>query len=116
MAYSIDFRKRAIEYMDEGHTGKELHEAFKIYPSTVNDWRKLLKETGSLEPQYPEERNGKIDLQRLEQEIERNPDITLSELGLIFGCRKQSVHVAEKKLKITYKKKHSHTASNQKKR
>jgi transposase len=102
--YSKDFRKRAIEYMNEGHSQKELYEAFKIYPSTVNDWRKLLAETGELTPQYPKTRKGKIDLQRLEQEIERNPDATLSELALIFDCKKQSVHVAEKKLKITYKK------------
>ena len=111
--YSIDFRKRAIAYMDEGHTGKELYEAFKIYPSTVNDWRKLLRETGSLEPQYPKEKKGKIDKKRLEQELERNPDMTLPELGKIFGCRKQSVHTALKKLKITYKKKRSPTQSNQ---
>ena len=104
MAYSKDFRLRAIAYMDEGHTGKELYEAFKIYPSTLNDWRKLLRETGSLEPQYPETREGKIDLQKLKQEIERKPDLTLSELGLIFNCKKQSVHTALKKLKITYKK------------
>jgi transposase len=102
--YSIDFRKRAIGYMDEGHSQKELYEAFKIYPSTVNDWRKLLKETGSLEPQYAETRKGKIDLKKLEQEIERKPDITLAELSLIFDCRPQSVHTAQKKLKITYKK------------
>jgi transposase len=102
--YSIDFRKRAIEYMDARHTGKELYEAFKIYPSTVNDWRKLLKETGELKPQYPKTRKGKIDLKKLEQEIKKKPDITLSELALIFNCKKQSVHAAEKKLKITYKK------------
>ena len=102
--YSIDYRKRAIEYMDEGHSQKELYEAFKIYPSTVNDWRKLLKETGELRPQYPKTRKGKIDLKKLEQEIERKPDITLAELALIFDCRAQSVHTAQKKLKITYKK------------
>ena len=90
--------------MDEGHTGKELYEAFKIYPSTLNGWRKLLRETGSLEPKYPETREGKIDLQKLEQELKRKPDLTLSELALIFNCKKQSVHTALKKLKITYKK------------
>jgi len=35
MAYSIDFRKRAVEFMDEGHTEKELYAAFKIWPSIV---------------------------------------------------------------------------------
>ena len=31
MAYSIDYRKRAVEYKDSGHTFKELKEAFKIF-------------------------------------------------------------------------------------
>jgi transposase len=104
MAYSKDYRKRAIEYKNEGHTGKEMYEAFKIYPSTVNRWEKLLAESGSLGTQYPKNRVRKIDLKKLEQEVERKPEATLSELAKIFGCKKQSVHSALKKLKITYKK------------
>ena len=112
MAYSVDFRKRAIEYMSEGHTGKELYAAFKIYPSEVNKWRVLLERTGSLEPQYPRTRKGKIDIKRLEQELERKPDLTLPELARIFGCTKQSVAVALKKAGITRKKRHSDTRKN----
>jgi transposase len=74
MAYSVDFRKRAIAYMDEGHTGKELYAAFKIYPSEIKNWRKLLEEKGSLEPQYPETRVQKIDLEELEKALEEKPD------------------------------------------
>jgi len=99
--------------MNEGHSQKELYEAFKIYPSTLNDWRKLLAETGSLEPQYAKEKKGKIDLKKLEAELERKPDLTLPELAKIFGCKKQSIHAALKKVKITRKKKHSRTKSNQ---
>ena len=104
MAYSVDFRKRAIAFMDEGHTGKQLYEAFKIWPSEVNKWRKLLETTGSLEPQYPETRDGKIDLQKLEQALERKPDAYLSELAKEFNCTKQAVFYALKRLKISLKK------------
>jgi transposase len=104
MAYSIDFRKRVIEFMDEGHTGKELYAAFKIYQSTVNNWRTLLEKTGSLEPQYLKTREGKINLEKLKQELERKPDLTLPELAKIFNCTKQSIDAACKKLKITRKK------------
>jgi len=104
MAYSIDFRDRAIEYWNAGHSKEELYEAFKIYPSRVNDWKKLLRETGSLKPQYRKTRKGKIDLEKLEQALERRPDATLSELAKQFDCTKQSIHVALKKLKITLKK------------
>lgn len=104
MAYSKDFRKKAIEYMDKGHTQKELKEAFGIYPSEVSKWRKLIAETGSLEPQYRKTRVRKIDMAKLEQEMERKPDLTLSELAVIFNCTKQAVFCALKRMKITYKK------------
>lgn len=113
MAYSEDFRKRAIEYMDEGHTYEELYEAFKIYPSRVSEWRKLLKETGGLKPQYRETRSSKIDMRKLEQALERKPDAYLSELGAIFGCTEQAIFYALKRLKVTVKKNNIHTPKNQ---
>ena len=42
MAYSNDYRKRAVEYKDSGHTFKELAEAFKIPPITYYDWKEKL--------------------------------------------------------------------------
>jgi transposase len=105
MAYSIDFRERAIAFMDAGHTYKELYEVFKIYPATIEDWRKLLKETGSLEPQYDKrDSSRKIDLSKLEQAIEEKPDAYLDELAKQFGCTKQAIFYAQKRLAITYKK------------
>jgi transposase len=74
MAYSIDFRRKAIEYWESGHTKEELYEAFGIYPSRVYMWRKLEKETGALKPQYPKTRLSKINLQELEVAVERKPD------------------------------------------
>jgi transposase len=110
MAYSLDFRRRAMAYMDEGHTYKELYEAFKIYPSTIEAWRKLLAETGSLEPQYSNRKSPrKIDLEKLREAVKEKPDAYLWELALQFGCTKQAIFTALKKLNITYKKKRSHT-------
>jgi transposase len=116
MAYSLDFRKRAIAYMDEGHTYKELYEAFKIYPSNIHAWRKLLAETGSLEPQYSgRDSSRKIDLEKLREAVKEKPDAYLWELALQFGCTKQAIFTALKKLDITYKKKRSHTPKRAKK-
>ena len=109
MAYSIDFRERALEYMDEGHTYKELYEAFKIYPSAISKWRKLLEETGSLKPQYRETRSRKIDKEKLSRAAEEKPDAYLSELAKPFGCTEQAVFYALKKMKITVKKNSIHT-------
>lgn len=112
MAYSIDFRKAAINFMDNGHTEKELLEVFGIYASNVNRWRKLQEQTNSLTPRYKKTRKRKIDLEILEQAVERKPDITLSELAKMFNCREQSVDAALKKAKITRKKRLSHIPKN----
>lgn len=115
MAYSVDFRKRALDFMDEGHTNAELYEAFKIYPSTIEDWRKLLEETGSLKPQYRKTRIRKIDKEKLTAAVKEKPDAYLHELAEPFGCTKQAVSYALEKLDITYKKKPLLTRKNQKK-
>ena len=112
MAYSIDFRKRAIAYMDEGHTYKELYEAFKIYPSAIAEWRRLQAETGSLQPQYRETRSRKIDKDELRRAVEERPDAYLSEPAEPFGCTEQAVFHALKKMKITVKKNSIHTLKN----
>jgi transposase len=109
MAYSKDFRKRAVEYMNKGHTKEELYETFGIYPSRITAWRKLLRETGSLKPQYRKTRKRKIDLQKLAEAIERKPDAYLSEIAALFDCTEPAVFYALKKLKITGKKNSSHT-------
>jgi len=114
MAYSIDFRRKAIEYMDKGHTKEELYDAFGIYPSRIAEWRKLQQETGSLSTQYRKTRKRKIDLAELERALERKPDATLAELAEPFGCTEQAIHYALERLKITVKKRLLHTKSNAK--
>ena len=91
--------------MDEGRTYKELHEAFRIHPSAIESWRRLLRETGSLKPQCKNRKgSGKIDAERLQKAVEEKPDAYLKELAAEFGCSKQAVFYALKKLKITRKK------------
>ena len=103
MAYSIDFRKAAIKFWDAGHTKGELYEVFGVYQSRINDWKKLLKTTGSLEPQYRETRESKIDLEILEEAVERKPDATLAELAKIFDCTEQAIFYALKRANLTLK-------------
>ena len=112
MAYSIDFRKAAIEYMEKGHSKEELYEAFGIYPSRITSWRKLLKETGSLEPQYKETRERKIDLIELTKAVERKPDATLAELAKLFNCTNVAIFYALERAKLPLKKNSSHTQNN----
>ena len=112
MGYSVDFRKAAIEYWEKGHSKAELYEAFGIYPSRINAWKKLLRETGSLEPQYKETRKRKIDIGKLTAAIERKPDATLAELAKIFDCTEVAIFYALQRAKLPLKKNSSHTQNN----
>jgi len=112
MAYSIDFRRAALEYMEKGHSKEELKEAFGIYPSRINEWKQLQKETGSLEPQYKETRKSKIDMEELAAAVERKPDATLAELAMEFGCTESGIYYALKRAKLPLKKNSSDTRNN----
>ena len=104
MAYSVDFRRAAIEYWQKGHSKEELYEAFKIHPSRVYEWLRHEEKTGSLKPSYPKTRIRKIDLEKLRQAVERKPDAYLYELAKQFDCTEQAIFYALKRLEITVKK------------
>ena len=53
MAYSIDYRKRAVEYYHEGNTQAEVKAVFKIVPSTLRDWEARLKIISETKNKYP---------------------------------------------------------------
>jgi len=112
MAYSKDYRRAAMEYWEKGHTKEELYEVFGIYPSRIIAWKKLLKETGSLEPQYKETRKSKIDMEKLTAAVERKPDATLAELAKIFSCTDSAICHALKRAKLPLKKNSSYTQNN----
>ena len=109
MSYSKDFRKAAVEYKEQGHTFRQLKEAYKISPQRYYEWKKLMGETGSYEPREVKHRFRKIAPEKLKQAVKERPDAYLYELAELFGCSAQAVFKMLKKLKITYKKRLSHT-------
>ena len=104
MAYSEDYRKRAIEYHNEGHTQLEAAAVFKIHRTTLQAWE-ARKATGTLKPQYPKTRKPrKLPPDELKRYVEENPDDFLEEIATHFNCSAEAVRKALKKLKITRKK------------
>jgi transposase len=104
MAYSEDYRKRAVEYYQEGHTQDGAAGVFKVHRSTIREWEKRYK-AGDLKPQYPKTRKPrKLPLDELKVYVEENPDDFLQEIGDKFGCSAEAVRKALKKLKLTRKK------------
>ena len=103
MAYSIDYKRRAVAYKQEGHTFKQLREAFGIPSETYYDWKKKL-ESGYYEAKTKQERNRKIDKDILRQAVAQQPDAYLGELAKQFDCTATAVFYALEKLNITRKK------------
>ena len=103
MAYSMEYRLRTVEYKDEGHTFKEVREAFKISSATYYDWKNKI-ENAQYEEEHKYERKGKIDKKALALAVSQTPDAYLRELAEPFNCTEQAVFYALKKLCITYKK------------
>jgi transposase len=115
MAYGIDYRKAAIEFKQNGNTFAQLKKVFKITPRTYYQWVELQETTGSLQFRNANKRQRKINPEKLQQAIEEKPDAYLRELATKFNVSQVAIHKQLKKLKITYKKRHSPTPRNPKK-
>jgi transposase len=103
MAYSTDFRKRAVEYKQEGHTFEQLREAFGIPPETYYQWDEKFK-NGYYDTKIERERSRKIDKEKLKKAVAEKPDAYLYELAQMFDCTPQAVFLMLEKLNITRKK------------
>ena len=104
MSYDIKLRRRAIEYWEDGHTKLETAAVFKINADTLSQWKKQLKETGTLEPKTRKETWRKIDPERLTEYLKQCPDAYLKEMAEEFNCSEVAIHKALKRLKISRKK------------
>jgi transposase len=103
MAYSIDFIKRAVGYKQEGHTFKQLEEAFGISSATYYDWeRKLVN--GHYDKIIKRERNRKINKDALKQAVKQRPDAFLREYAEQFNCTATAIFYALENLNITRKR------------
>ena len=104
MSCSEDYRKRTIEYREEGHTLEKTHEVFNVSISTIRTWEKQWKEKGTLAPAPVVRRYKKIEPQRLKTYVREHPDAYPKEIALEFNCCETAVRKAFKRLGITRKK------------
>ena len=109
MGYDIKFKRRAIEYKNEGHTYKETCKIFKISEMTLTRWIKKEKEGKLEEIKKPVRKPKKIYPDKLVEYINENPDAYLSEIAQEFNCTHVAVLKALRKLGITRKKRQLHT-------
>ena len=93
-----------MKFIDEGNTIKATAIQFSIGETTIKEWKKLRKETGSLEKRPLERSHKKIDPEILRAYIEENPDAYQREIAEHFGVVQSAVFFALKRLGITRKK------------
>ena len=106
MSYDIKFRRRAIEYWNDGHTKQETAETFKVSTYALQAWKNQLNKTGDLSPKKRREVWKKIDPAKLKEYIKQNPDAYLKEMAEEFCCSQNAISKALKRLKISRKKNH----------
>ena len=111
MSYPEKYKKRTIEYRQEGHTLEETKKTFKVSVSTLLKWEKQLKEEGNLKSKTPIRTWKKIDPEKLRAYVAQHPNAYQKEIAEEFHCCQAAVHKALNRLKITRKKRRSHTKS-----
>jgi len=103
MSYEYKFRKRTIEYHNEGNSIRKTAQIFGITKSTLERWLKQQRETGDLKRRYRSYKTA-INEDELLSYLELNPSAYQSEIAEHFGCHKSAVSRALKRFNITRKK------------
>lgn len=100
MTYSIDLRKRVVEFVKEGGSKAEAALIFGVARSCVYDWLNR----DNLAPKKHGRRKRKLDWQALQKHILMHPDMLLRERAEHFGVRIYSLQYACKQMRISHKK------------
>jgi transposase len=114
MTYSLDLRKKALKYIENGGTWKSASEIFEITTRTLANWLRKQK-LQDLAPKVRRQSPSKIDTDKLKKYIEDHPDAYLREIAKEFGSTLQAIFYACKRLQITLKKRQSTTKKETKK-
>ncbi len=103
MAYSLDLRQKALEYLDKIGNREKVIEAFDISLRTLERWIRRRREN-NLPPKQRRSSPSKIDDQKLQLFVQEHPDSYLREIAKPFGATLQAAFYACRRLKISLKK------------
>jgi len=108
MTYSLDLRKKALEYLKKGNSKKITSLIFGVTTRTLTNWERRENEK-NLAPKKRKKGSYKINEDALKEYIQKNPDAYLHEISEHFKTTAQAIFYACKRLKITLKKRLSST-------
>ncbi len=115
MVYSLDLRKKALAYIENGASLTETSHIFGVTTRTLSNWLQRQKQQ-DLAPKMHGSNPSKIDNDKLKKYIEEYPDSYLREIAEVFSTSLQAVFYACKRLKITLKKRRRTTKKETKKK
>lgn len=100
MSYSIDLRKRVVNYVENGGRIAQAAVLFKVGRATIYRWLRR----SDLQATKVKRRKRKLDWQALEKDVKENPDARLIDRAHKFCTRPSAISYALKEMKITRKK------------
>ena len=100
MPYSIDLRKRVLDYVENGGGIAQAAVVFQVGRATIYRWMGRT----DLKPTPVKRRKRKLDWKALEKDVQENPDVRLIDRAKKFGVRPSAISYALKEMKITRKK------------
>jgi transposase len=99
MSYSIDLRKRVIDYVNQGGRKSEAARIYKVSRRTVYYWLGR----SDLTPTARGPCDRKLKKQELAAHVEAYPDAILRERAVYFGVSKNAIWAALQQLAISKK-------------
>lgn len=103
MAYSVELKQKALDYLDDCGSINQVATAFGVDRSTIRAWVKK-KQSGNLSHCSGGYRYSKINKQRLLEFMQNKPDAYLYEIAQEFDCSSVAVFKTLKRMNITLKK------------
>ena len=106
--YGQDLRQRVLGAYDRGKQTKEIAETFDVSPSWARRIKQVRREQSRTSPlPMGGVRVVKVDLEKLRQLVEQQPDATIAELHQRMGisrCSESAVGMALSRLRLSFKK------------
>jgi len=99
MSYSIDLRKRAVSFVNEGGSRTEAARIFGVSRKTLYHWL----HRDDLTPRKAETRRRKLDKAALLAHVQAHPDLLLRERAQLFNVHESSISRALARLRIVKK-------------
>ena len=103
MTYSLDLRKKVLQFLKRGHDLKEAAQIFGISTRSIRNWISR-EQQECLSPKSRKTGAYKIDEEQLKRYIAEHPDAYLREIAEAFKTTPQAIFYACERLKITLKK------------